>query len=152
MTKEEALSQLKVVVLGLEYSTVQNQLNLINSAQIDADNRISISVLVRIVQKCEINDKLYLFIAKKELDNSCRMFPVAEIYLNPSEHSTEGLYDAPIINSGRLAADEYHIRQNCRYNLASIPNIEAGTYAIVVSTKKNNVKNMLDAYYFEAES
>ena len=51
MTKEEALSQLKVVVLGLEYSTVQNQLNLINSAQIDADKRISISVLVRIVQK-----------------------------------------------------------------------------------------------------
>lgn len=151
MTKEQALAQMKVTVLGLEYNVIPNQVNLIDGVKIDADHRISISVLVRVVQKQEIDDKLYLFLAKKEPNNSCRMFHVAEIYLNPSKHSEEGIYDPPIVNAGRLPADEYHLRQNCRYNLADIPDIDVGTYAIVVSTAKNDVDNILDVYYFEAE-
>lgn len=150
MKKSEALEQLKVSVLGSEVLSDKRSIKLLETAEKNENGCLDISVFIRIQQKKEIDDKLFVFLAKQDGENY-KVFSLAEICLNPSEQKQEKGYEAPIENIERLKTDEYHIIQNCRFNFYEIPKTPAGTCAIVVSTKDRDLSEMLDAYYFRVE-
>ena len=149
MTKAEANSQIKAMVLGLEYNSDRSQMKLLEKVKSE-EEKIQLSAFVRILQKDSYNDKVYLVLVNFSED-SCSTLKVSPLQLNPNEQ--EEKMDGPtLFDDGiKLKADEYPIVQDFRFNLKNVPLNEKGRYAFAIITDEDDLDSLIDTYYFTVE-
>ena len=149
MTHNEAIENIKVAVFVLKRDKGNGEMQPLQTVD-ETEKRIDISVLVRISQKQEYNEKLHLFLVHMNDKNEYSTFSAAEISLNSEGISAEGGVESAS-QFLRLPKEEYTTYQIRRYNLFNIPLNGKGTYAIVVAEKENDLNDILDAYYFDVK-
>lgn len=150
MNKSEATSKIKAMVLGLEYGMERSKMQLLRKAKKEEDT-INLSVLVRIRQKDNYDDNIFLLLIKID-DQELNTLEIASLALDPESrtNSIDGSFPTP--ESGmRLEEDEYFVVQNIRYNLKNIPLCGVGSYALALVAEKDDLESLIDAYYFTVE-
>lgn len=113
-------------------------------------NQINLSVLVRIRQKKIIDKEIYLVLVH-ETEAEIGTLELTSLTLNPEKRGKkEGDYSSQ--ESGqRLKEDQFFVIQNNQYNLKNIPLLGEGQYALALISEKNNLKSLIDVYYFTVE-
>lgn len=150
MNKSEALSKINAMVLGLEYGMERSKMQLLRNVK-QEDDTINLSVLVRIRQKDNYDDNIFLLLIKIG-DQELGTLKIASLSLDPENRTNNIDGSFPTPESGkRLEEDEYGVVQNIRYNLKNIPMCGVGQYALALVSEKDDLNSLLDVYYFTVE-